>query len=128
MLEVSDLNITVFGANGQIGRHFITIALQNGNQVKAVVRREDALEMTHPNLEIIAVNYSNREQMTAVITGQDAVVSTLGPSLSMSRKVLALPITQAHEMILHVMKEQGMKRFITLARRRFHRQTMKNVW
>ncbi|MFC9540284.1 NAD(P)-dependent oxidoreductase [Lysinibacillus sp. NPDC056959] len=109
------MNITVFGANGQIGRQLITIALQNGDVVKAVVRRDGALDMTHPNLETIVVDYNNHEQMTNVIAGQDAVVSTLGPSLSMSRKVLGLPITKAHDMILRVMEEHGVKRLITLA-------------
>jgi len=109
------MNITVFGANGHIGRRFINFALQNGDVVKAVVRRDGALDITHPNLETIVVDYTDHKQMTNVVAGQAAVVSTLGPSLSMSRKVLGLPITNAHEMILRVMEEQGIKRLITLA-------------
>ncbi|QFF99281.1 NAD-dependent epimerase/dehydratase family protein [Psychrobacillus glaciei] len=108
------MNITVFGANGQIGQHFVNVALQNGNKVKAIVRREGALEATHPNLEVVVINYNDVSQVTATIQGQDAVVSKLGASLSMSRKVKDLPITKAHETILRVMEQQGVKRFITL--------------
>lgn len=89
------MNITVFGANGQIGQQLLNIALQNGDKVKAVVRREGALNLTHPNLEIIIANYNDEAQVTAVITGQDAVVSTLGPSLNGGRKVTSLPIRDA---------------------------------
>lgn len=109
------MNITVFGANGQIGQQLLNVALQNGDKVKAVVRRRGAFEMTHPNLEIVVANYTNEEQVTAAIEGQDAIVSTLGPSLSMSRKVNELPITAAHETILNVMQQQGVRRLITLA-------------
>ena len=109
------MNITVFGANGQIGQQFVQVALQNGNNVKAVVRREGALELTHPNLEILVADYQSVDQVTAAIQGQDTVVSTLGAALSMSRKVTDLPITKAHETILRVMEQSNVRRFITLA-------------
>lgn len=108
------MNITVFGANGQIGQHFVQVALQNGDKVKAVVRREGALTITHTNLEIIVADYQNEAQVMAAIKGQDAVVSTLGPSMNSGRKVVSLPIRDTHEMILKVMESTGVKRFITL--------------
>ncbi|WP_339244780.1 NAD(P)H-binding protein [Paenibacillus sp. FSL R10-2796] len=109
------MNIIVFGANGKIGQHFIQIALQNGDHVKAYVRREGALTMQHPNLETIVGSLTDEQQVAAAIQGQDTAVSTLGSPLSMSRKVKDLPITKAHETILHVMEQLHVKRFITLA-------------
>ena len=109
------MNLTVFGANGQIGQQFLQVALQNGDKVKAVVRREGALDMTHPNLEVIVANYNNEEHVTAAIEGQDAVISTLGPNLNGGRKVASLPIRDAHGVILRVMEKTDVKRFITLA-------------
>ncbi|MGE7920466.1 NAD(P)-dependent oxidoreductase [Viridibacillus sp. NPDC093762] len=109
------MNITVFGANGQIGQHFIQIALQNGDKVKAYVRREGALKLKYANLEVMVGSLTDEQQVTKAIKGQDAVVSTLGPALSMSRKVEALPITKAHEMILYAMDQRGVKCFTTLA-------------
>lgn len=108
------MNITVFGANGQIGQEFLRTSLNNDDKVKAVIRREGALEMTHPNLEIIIMDYNNEIQMKDVVAGQDAVVSTLGPNLNGGRKIKNLPIRDAHEIILKVMEEAGVKRFITL--------------
>ena len=109
------MNITVFGANGKVVQHFIQIALQNGDNVKAYVRREGALTIQHPKLEVIVGNLTDEQQVTATIQGQDAVVSTLGAALSMSRKVVDLPITRAHEMIIRVMEQSNVSRFITLA-------------
>lgn len=108
------MNITVFGANGQIGQQLLNIALQNGDQVKAVVRREGALEITHPNLAIVVADYNDEAQVAAVIAGQDAVISTLGPSLNGGRKITNLPIRDAHEVILRMMEKTGGNRFITL--------------
>lgn len=78
---------TPIGANGQIGQQFLNIALQNGDKVKAVVRRAGALEMTHHNLEVIVANYNDEAQVTKAIEGQDTVVSTLGPNLNGGRKI-----------------------------------------
>ena len=108
------MNITVFGANGQIGQQFLNIALQNGDKVKAVVRRAGALEMTHPNLEVIVANYNDETQVTEAIAGQDTVLSTLGPNLNGGRKITSLPIRDAHGVMLRVMEKSGVKRFITL--------------
>lgn len=109
------MNITLFGANGQIGQQFINIALQNGDKVKAFVRREGALKLTHENLEIFVRSLRDEKKITESIQEQDAVVSTLGPNLNGGRKVKELPIRDAHEMILKVMEAQDVKRFITLA-------------
>lgn len=59
------MNIIVFGANGKIGQHFIQIALQNGDHVKAYVRREGALTMQHPNLETIVGSLTDEQQVAA---------------------------------------------------------------
>jgi putative NADH-flavin reductase len=109
------MNITIFGANGQIGQQFINIALQNGDRVKAFVRREGALSLSHPKLDVIVGSLTDEKVVTEAIKGQDAVVSTLGPKLNGGRKVKELPIRDAHEMILNVMETQGVKRLITLA-------------
>lgn len=109
------MKITIFGANGQIGQQFINIALQNGDKVKAYVRREGALNLKHPNLEVIVGSLTDEQQVAAVIQGQDVVVSALGPALSLSRQVKDLPITKGHETMLRVMEQQEVSRFITLA-------------
>ncbi|MEB2494570.1 NAD(P)H-binding protein [Peribacillus frigoritolerans] len=108
------MKITVFGANGAIGRLVVKEALQNGDQVIAYVRRENALDFNHENLQIVVGNLDDNKKMEEAISGSDAVISALGPALDKSRKIKALPIAAAHEMIIKLMQKLNKKRFITL--------------
>ncbi|WP_260287757.1 NAD(P)H-binding protein [Peribacillus aracenensis] len=109
------MKITIFGANGAIGKMVVQEALTNGDHVVAYVRRNNALTITHENLEIIVGNLDNETKIEEAIVNSDTVISTLGPSLDKSRKVKELPITSAHKSIITVMKRLNKKRFITLA-------------
>ncbi|MEX6701965.1 NAD(P)-dependent oxidoreductase [Peribacillus frigoritolerans] len=108
------MKITVFGANGAIGRLVVKEALQNGDQVIAYVRRENALDFNHENLQIVVGNLDDNKKMEEAISGSDAVISALGPALDKSRKIKALPIAAAHEMIIKLMQKLNKKRFIIL--------------
>lgn len=115
VLEEMKVKLIVFGANGAIGKHLVQMALENGHSITAFVRRPDVLEMTHPNLQVLVGDITDKATLKQAIEGQDAVVSTLGPALSISRKVESLPISEAHQAIISVMEETAVKRFITLA-------------
>ncbi|CAM3205990.1 SDR family oxidoreductase [Paenibacillus taichungensis] len=109
------MKLTIFGATGQIGQIVVNQALQAGYDVTAYSRRPDALSIDHKNLHIVVGNLTDREKIKKAIKGSDAVLSALGPALSMKRKVSDLPIAEAHKAIISVMEEIGLKRFITLA-------------
>ena len=108
------MKLTIFGANGAIGQLVVKEALQNGDQVIAYVRRENALPISHENLQIVVSNFDDSKKIEEVITGSDAVISALGPRLDKSRKIKALPIAAAHQMIIKVMQKLEKKRLITL--------------
>ncbi|MFJ7735361.1 NAD(P)-dependent oxidoreductase [Lysinibacillus sp. NPDC097287] len=108
------MNLTLFGANGAIGAQVAQFALQAGHQVTAYIRQEGALNIQHANLQIIVGQYNETVKIDEAIQQSDVVISTLGPTLSMSRKVEALPITTAHQAIISSMERLGKKRFITL--------------
>ncbi|KAB2443664.1 NAD(P)H-binding protein [Bacillus luti] len=109
------MKLTIFGANGTIGQLVVKEALQNGDQVIAYVRRENALPISHENLQIVVGNLDDSKKIEEVIAGSDAVISALGPRLDKSRKIKALPIAAAHQMIIKVMQKLDKKRLITLA-------------
>lgn len=108
------MNITIFGANGAIGRLVTEGALAKGWHVVAYVRRENALKIVHPNLQIIIGSLDDTEKMKQSIQEADAVLSTLGPALDKARTVTGLPIANAHEQIIKLMTELKVKRLITL--------------
>ena len=109
------MKITIFGANGQIGQHLVNLALEAGYDVTAYTRRPNALSIEHEKLQIVVGALTDREKLREAITGRDAVLSALGPKMSMKRKVSDLPIAEAHKAIISVMEEFGPERFITLA-------------
>ena len=108
------MKITIFGANGQIGQLLVKQALQAGYDVTAYTRRPNALSIEHEKLQIVVGALTDREKLREAITGRDAVLSALGPAMSMKRKVSDLPIAEAHKAIISVMEKNGIKRFITL--------------
>ena len=108
------MKITVFGANGQIGQLLVKQALEAGYDVTAYARRPNALNIEHEKLQIVVAALIDREKLKEAIIGRDAVLSALGPALSMKRQVVDLPIAEAHKAIISVMEECGLKRLITL--------------
>lgn len=109
------MKITIFGANGQIGQLLVKQALDAGHEVTAYTRRMNALELQHEKLQIVVGDITDREKLREVIAGRDAVLSALGPKISMKRSVSELPLAEGHKAIVSVMEEFGPKRLITLA-------------
>jgi len=48
------MRLTVFGATGGVGREVVAQALDRGDQVTAYVRNPAKLDLTHPQLTVIA--------------------------------------------------------------------------
>jgi putative NADH-flavin reductase len=109
------MNLTVFGANGAIGKIITNHALNNGDTVTAYVRRPDSLKQSRNNLKIMVGDLSNRLLIEKAIENADVVISALGPVLDTSRKLKGTPIADGHAFIIHGMEMLGKKRFVTLA-------------
>jgi putative NADH-flavin reductase len=114
------MNITIFGANGAIGKIVTNHALGNGDDVTAYVRRTDSMGMSHCNLHVIIGDLSNESLIGKTIENADVVISTLGPALDMSRKFKGTPIADGHEKMINAMEKLQRKRLITLATPSIH--------
>lgn len=74
------MNILVLGANGRTGREVLRQALDAGDSVTALVRRENSLtELAHERLVVRVGSACDREAVASCLPGHDAVLSTLGP-------------------------------------------------
>ncbi len=123
------MNITIFGANGAIGKLVTDHALKNGDTVTAYVRRPESMGTSHNNLIIMVGNLANQSLIEKAIENADVVISTLGPALDMSRKLKGSPIADGHEKIITAMEKLGKKRFITLATPSIHSEDdRKQFW
>ena len=99
----------VFGATGQTGQHFTSLALQDGHRVKVLARTPGKLTSTSPNLEIHHGTITDPPDLEPLLDGVDAVVSMLGDA----RLQQASPINTAlvHKLI-PAMRHTGVTRFL----------------
>lgn len=77
------MKILVFGATGATGSQLVTQALERGHQVTAFVR--DPAKLADPDTPHVQGDITDLEAVRRAVTGQDAVVSALGPRRPMSR-------------------------------------------
>jgi len=87
------MNITVFGASGAIGTHFIDLATRHGHSIRAVYR---TMPPVSPGGQVeILVNYDifNIDFVTQAIRGADVVITTLGPNFVKHHNALSTMIS-----------------------------------
>ncbi|MGW5063477.1 NAD(P)-dependent oxidoreductase [Streptomyces sp. NPDC004096] len=107
------MRVTVFGATGATGRLVVQQLLDAGREVTALVRSPGKLSLTHPNLMPITGQLFDRAAVEEAVTGANSVISALGPSLK--RSATGTPLTDGTRILVDVMREQKVSRFIGLA-------------
>ncbi|WP_328875419.1 NAD(P)H-binding protein [Streptomyces sp. NBC_00287] len=107
------MRVTVFGATGAIGRLVVQQLLDDGHQVTALVRTPAKLVLTHSHLTVVTGQLSDRAAVEQAVTGADAVISALGPSLK--RSTTGTQVTDGTRTIVQAMQAQKVARFIGLA-------------
>jgi putative NADH-flavin reductase len=107
------MKLAVFGATGGVGREVVTQALDAGHHVRAYVRNPAKVDLTHPNLTVIAGELTDREAVQRAVHGADAVISALGPSLD--RKATGMPLVDGTRTIVDTMPAEGVDRYIGMA-------------
>lgn len=107
------MNVTVFGAAGKIGRLVVAQLLAQGHEVTAVVRDRSTPETGAARPAVVEANLSDESRLRAAIAGRDAIISALGPPLK--RSTGGTPLTDGTALIVRIMREEGVLRFIGLA-------------
>jgi len=75
----NEITITVFGANGNLGSHFVTQALEAGFKIKTFVRSAASYEHSNNSkVKVIEGNATNFGDVEKAVTKTDVVVSCLG--------------------------------------------------
>ena len=74
------MKLVIFGATGGTGLELIKQALELGNHVTAFGRNPAKLGLQHEQLTVALGNIANASQVEQAIVGQDAVLSSLGPT------------------------------------------------
>jgi putative NADH-flavin reductase len=107
------MNVTVFGASGQIGRLVVERLRNAGHTVTAYVRDPAKLAASHPQLSVVRGELNDPTAIASALLGTDAVISALGPTLKRSAK--GTPVTDGTRNIVTAMEAAGIHRYIGLA-------------
>jgi len=74
------VNITIYGAAGNVGKRITSEALARGHNVTAVVRTKAQLGKLPDNVHPCATDVSDQQQLALTMKDQDLVISALRPS------------------------------------------------
>ncbi|RFA12372.1 NmrA family transcriptional regulator [Subtercola boreus] len=102
----------VFGATGQTGQHFTSLALQAGHRVRALARTPSKLTIEHPDLEVIRGSVSDTAggvDLDDLVRGTDIVVSMLGDVEQQREQKVN---TEFVRRLVPAMRRNGVKRFL----------------
>jgi len=103
------MKIVVFGASGGTGIKIVEQALQAGHTITAFVRSPSKITIQHPNLALFQGDVMDATAVEKAIIGQDAVISTLGPT----RPSVPGMMETAAQNIVAGMKKHGIRRIIS---------------
>lgn len=105
----------VFGATGGTGRHFISLALEEGHRVRAVVRTPSKISAAlrgNPNLKIYQASITDNPipNLDEAVRGSDYVVSMLGDATLQSASKINTAFVK--DQLVPSMRRNGVKRFL----------------
>lgn len=104
------MKIAIFGGSRGVGRQAIEQALAAGHFIQALIRNPDNFDLTHPNLMIVRGNVLEAADVSACITGTEAVICSLGPTGENPNNV----VTTGTRHIIKAMKEAGLRRLVVV--------------
>lgn len=100
------MKIALFGATGRVGHAILTLLVEKGIKVTALVRNPEKLQ-PQDGLTVLQGDARNSADIAATLAGVDAVISALGTDKT---TVLTESITH----IISNMQKQQVKRIITI--------------
>ena len=102
------MKLLVFGATGGTGKQLVRQALQQGHHVTAFVRDPSRFTETHPSLQLMTGDVLQPAEVQKAITGQDAVLISLGAPPKKASHVRS----QGTLNIMEAMKKTGVSRLV----------------
>jgi putative NADH-flavin reductase len=105
------MKVLVIGATGPTGQQIIEQALVQEHEVTAVVRNPDKIERRHDRLHIRRGDVLDLDSLQAALSGQQAVISSLGSKLS--RKPTTL-LSEGSKNIIKAMQAHNVRRLICI--------------
>jgi len=107
------MKIVVFGANGRVGRAFVEYALDEGHEIRAVVRDSNTFPFAKTKrVHVVTGNVHAAVVAETAVRGGEACVSAIGTQVTDQATTAR---TDAAAQILHGMNVHGVDRLVAVA-------------
>jgi putative NADH-flavin reductase len=101
------MKILLFGATGRVGSRIVSLALQDGHEVVALIRQPDKMAITDHKLTIIQGNARNEADVSSAMQGVDIVVIALGTDGTTT-------LSESMSIVIDQMNKKGIQRIVTV--------------
>jgi uncharacterized protein YbjT (DUF2867 family) len=108
------MKLAVLGATGITGGLAVKLALEQGNEVVALVRDPKKLPLQHQNLTVVAGNPLSESDLEKCLQGSSAVIHCLGVGGKGDGKTTTL-ISDSVKAVIAVMQKQGIRRLVCMS-------------
>jgi putative NADH-flavin reductase len=106
------MKLAIFGASGATGKQVVAQALARGDHVTALVRMPAKLSIEHSSFRLVQGDVVDPDAVARAISGNDAVLSTLGVSRPLRRDPA---VVEGVRNIVRAMERRGPARLIYLS-------------
>ncbi|MEO6914437.1 MAG: NAD(P)H-binding protein [Chitinophagaceae bacterium] len=103
------IKIAVIGGTGKSGKFLVKQLVEQGFQLKILLRNPDNFKTKSPLVEVVQGDVTNYSSLNTLIKGCQAVVSTLGLGIPASDPTI---FSQAATNVLKVMNDYKVHRYI----------------
>lgn len=104
-----NIKIAVIGGTGKSGKYLVKQLLNQGFQIKVLLRNPDNFQFKSPLVKIVKGNVNNYSSVHSLVKGCQAVISTLGLGLPASEPTI---FSQSTSNTIQAMNECKVHRYI----------------
>ncbi len=111
------MKIALVGASGYTGKRILAEALRRGHEVTAILRHPEKLD-AHPALTIRQADLADGVDLTALLSGHQAIISAYNPGLPEGPQVTGKIVSAARQSGLRLLVVGGAGSLLTASGRR----------
>ena len=107
------MKVLLLGATGLLGHNVLLRLVDEGHQVRVLVRCADGLRVEGDGWEAVVGNPTDRETLCRATEGCEAIINCAGATdMSLHRKEFDAVNLHLPQMVVYVMEQQGIKRLV----------------
>lgn len=110
------VKIALFGSTGYVGKVLLKKCIEQGHQMRVLVRDTKKLGEYVKMVEVVEGDYFDKVKITEAISGMDIVISTIGPSKKKPEDVVKYESAMKNAMsdLVAAMRDENIKRIILI--------------